>query len=244
MTGGRPRRRVRGGAALTALALASAGAEAAVSNQQLLELVQGGVPPEVVLELVQRDCVDFDMTPELVLELSPVVPAEVLRAAIACKASPDATTEVPEVLGLPGSPAYEIGQIAALAVIPATLDGAPDDALSAALIEELRAQKPEWRLVDPVEMLVHFEDKGAFHSGAPLVSLLGAARAQGAQAILLASASTYRRLEDPGVRIELRIVETNQGSVAWSGGGQGVSNFFNWQTAKRNAARKSVREIP
>jgi hypothetical protein len=217
---------------------------AAISKQQLLELVDHGVAAPVILELVQRDCVDFDMTPEAVLELSSVVPAEILRAAIACKGSPDATGEVPAALSLSDGPAYELSQISVLAVIPATLEGAADDALTSALVESLREHRPRYRVIDPVEMLVHFEDKGTFHSSAPLTSLLTAARAQGAQAILLASASTYRRLDDPGVRIELRIVETNQGTVVWSGGGQGVSNFYNWQTAKRNAARKSVQAMP
>lgn len=226
-----------------AVALAGA-ATGAISREQLLAMVESEVDADVILQLVQRDCVDFDMTPETVVNLSPLLSKEVLQAAIACKGTPDATAGLPDNLSLPTDPAYSLPQITALAVIPATLDGTSDDALTAALIDELRNQKPRYRLIDPVEMLVHFEDKGTFHSSAPLTSLLTAARTQGAQALLLASASTYRRLEDPGVRIELRIVETNQGSVVWSGGGQAVSNFFNWQTAKKNAARKSVQEIP
>lgn len=231
-------------------------ADAAISKQQLLELIRSGVEEAVVLDLVRRDCVDFEVTPEVVLELSPDVPAEVLRAAIACgggepveseESEPPAAVEAADSGPPPGlstEPAYALKQVSHLAVIPATLDEVADDALTAALIDEIKKQRPRYRLIDPVELAVRFEDKNAFNSGAPLRSLLTAARAQGAQAVLLASASTYRRLEDPGVRIELKLVETNQGTVLWSGGGQGVSNFFNWQTAKRNAARKSVAQMP
>lgn len=59
-------------------------ADAEISKQQLPELIRSGVEEAVVLDLVRRDCVDFEVTPEVVLELSPEVPAEVLRAAIAC----------------------------------------------------------------------------------------------------------------------------------------------------------------
>jgi hypothetical protein len=218
-------------------------ASAAISKEQLLELIRTSVDEAVVLELVKRDCVDFDLTPEAVLELSSIVPAPVLREAIACRQHSEAAAGVEETPSLSDEPPYTLAQIAVLAIVPATLDGETDNALTSALIEELKRERPRYRLIDPVEMAVHVEDKG-FNSATPLKSLLATARDLGAQAVLLATASKFRRIEDPGVRIELKLVESNQGTVLWSGGGQGVSNFFNWQTAKRNAAWKSIRELP
>jgi hypothetical protein len=42
----------------------------------------------------------------------------------------------------------------------------------------------------------------------------------------------------------MKLVEVNQGKVLWSGGDKGVSNFYSWQTAKKNAARNTVKIMP
>lgn len=58
---------------------------AAVSKKELLELVEKKVDTKVIVALVERDCVSFEITPTEVLELSARVPAGVLEAALRCK---------------------------------------------------------------------------------------------------------------------------------------------------------------
>lgn len=229
---------------LGALILWSSSASAAISKTDLLELVEKGVDSSLILSLIQKDCVDFDITPSVLLELTGKVPKEVLQAAIDCKSPADSKGSVSQAIDLASTPAFDLSSVQTLAIVPLTFDGQADDALTGVLVEELRAQKPRYKLVDSIEIAVHFEDKGSFNSSAPIKSLLAAARAVGAQAVLVGSGSSYRRFDDPAVRLDLKLVEVNQGKVLWSGGDKGVSNFYSWQTAKKNAARNTVKTLP
>ena len=229
---------------LCLLILWSSSASAAISKADLLKLVEEGVDPSLILSLVQKECVDFDITPDILLELSGKVPREVLQAAIDCKGPADSKGSVPQAIDLSSAPAIDLASIQTVAVVPLTLDGQVDDALTGVVVEELRSQRPRYKLVDPVEIAVHFEDKGSFNSSAPIKSLLAAARTVGAQAVLVGSGATYRRFDDPAIRLDLKLVEVNQGKVLWSGGDKGVSNFYSWQTAKKNAARNTVKILP
>lgn len=56
-----------------------------LSKAQLLDLVQKNVDPDVIVSLINKDCVDFEVDSNAVLELSGSVPAKVLKAAIDCK---------------------------------------------------------------------------------------------------------------------------------------------------------------
>ena len=226
------------------LVLWSNTAGAAISKEELLQLVEKNVDPSLILSLVQKQCVGFDITPEVLLELSGKVPKEVLQAAIDCKSPADSKGTVSQAIGLSSAPAFDLAAVQTVAVIPLTLDGQVDDALTGVLVEELRLQKPRYKLIDPVEIAVHFEDKGSFNSSAPIKSLLAAARTVGAQAVLVGGGSSYRRFDDPAIRLDLKLVEVNQGKVLWSGGEKGISNFYSWQTAKKNAARNTVKILP
>jgi TolB-like protein len=219
-------------------------ANAAISKADLLGLVEKGVDQSLVLSLVQKECVDFDVTPSVLLELSGKIPKEILQAAIDCKAPADSKGSVPQAIDLASAPAIELSAVQTVAIIPLVLDGQVDEALTGVVVGELRSQKPRYKLIDSLEIAVHFEDKGAFSSNAPIKSLLAAARAVGAQAVLTGSGSTYRRLDDPGIRLDLKLIEVNQGKVLWSGGDKGVSNFYSWQKAKENAARNTVKILP
>lgn len=77
------------------LALARTGS-AAVSKKQLLAMVEQKVDSVLILQLIQRDCVDFSVTPEVVIELSPIVPKEILQAVIACRSHTPPSPRVPE----------------------------------------------------------------------------------------------------------------------------------------------------
>jgi hypothetical protein len=58
-----------------------------MKKAKLLELVSKGVAEPVVLQLVARDCVDFEVTVDVALELTTSVPASILQAIIACRES-------------------------------------------------------------------------------------------------------------------------------------------------------------
>lgn len=55
-----------------------------ISEEQLLELVRDGVDTQLIVRLVERDCVGFEVDARSVLRLSDVVPSQVLHAALNC----------------------------------------------------------------------------------------------------------------------------------------------------------------
>ncbi|MCP3961745.1 MAG: PEGA domain-containing protein [bacterium] len=61
-------------------------AAAAVSRDELQEMVDSGTETGLIVALVERDCVDFEVGPEALIELSASIPREVLRAAVDCSA--------------------------------------------------------------------------------------------------------------------------------------------------------------
>lgn len=219
---------------------------AAMSKSQLLQLVDKGVDTALIVQLVERDCVDFEVSAEVLLELAPRVPKEVLQAAMDCKGddAEDEGEEKPAASAPAATTSLKLSQISVLAVIPATLDGDPDAVLTAAIMEELRRQRPRYTLVEPLEMVEDFEEWEDFHSESPMQELLQATRDQGGQAMLLVNGETFRRIEDPGIELEAKIVEVKQGRVLWSGRGSGLSNLFSWHAAKRYAARNTISTLP
>ena len=64
---------------------------APVSKAQLLSMAQEKVDPKVILAIVERDCIDFEVDAGNVSELSRLLPPEVLQAAIACRKTPAPT---------------------------------------------------------------------------------------------------------------------------------------------------------
>jgi len=72
------------------IALAASGVALAgepLGLDRLRELLESGIDTEVIVALVEKDCVDFDVSGENVTELSRTLPTEVLRAAIECAGS-------------------------------------------------------------------------------------------------------------------------------------------------------------
>lgn len=230
--------------AVFVLSIPAAADAAPISREQLVQMVESGVDASVVLQIVERDCVDFEITPEVLIELSPTVPKEILEAAISCRSGEALASQDRASVELSSEPPLSKDDVQVLAMIPATLDGHVEEALTESFIDAIKKYKPEYDLLDPVELAVHFEGEGPFQSSAPISSLLAAARAKGADALVLVSGSTFRRLEDPGVRLDVKLVEVNQGKVLWSGGDKGVSNFFNMNAAMKNASRNTVKGLP
>ncbi len=59
-------------------------ASAKLSREQLLEMVDAGTDTALIVSLVERDCVDFEVGPEALIDLSGSIPREVLQAAVQC----------------------------------------------------------------------------------------------------------------------------------------------------------------
>ena len=72
---------------LACLGFAAAASAAPVTREQLVSMAGEKVDPQVMRAIVERDCVDFDVDATNAAELSRVVPAAVLEAAIACRRS-------------------------------------------------------------------------------------------------------------------------------------------------------------
>ncbi len=60
-------------------------AQAPVSRDQLLAMVDAGAAPELMVSVVERDCVDFDVDAATLVQLTPRVPQVVLEAAMRCR---------------------------------------------------------------------------------------------------------------------------------------------------------------
>ncbi len=58
-----------------------------ISLDDLVSMVDSEMDPGLIVSLVERDCVDFEVGPEALIELSGKVPREVLQAALDCTAA-------------------------------------------------------------------------------------------------------------------------------------------------------------
>lgn len=59
-------------------------ASAQVSKQDLLDLAAAGTDPDLMVALIERTCIDFELDAPTLVELTPTVPKAALDAAMAC----------------------------------------------------------------------------------------------------------------------------------------------------------------
>lgn len=57
----------------------------AISKEELLKMVGDKIDTSLIVSLVEKDCVDFDMNADNLIELANKVPNDVLKAAIDCR---------------------------------------------------------------------------------------------------------------------------------------------------------------
>ena len=88
-----------------AIALAAPVLSAPVTREQLVAMAREKVDPSVMRALVERDCVDFDVDAANAAELSKVLPAAVLEAAIACRRTAPAAPSSEAATAAPTPPA-------------------------------------------------------------------------------------------------------------------------------------------
>lgn len=94
-------------ALLASFALAAAASAAPVTRAQLVAMARDKVDPAVMKAIVERDCVDFDVDAGNAADLSRLLPASVLEAAIACRRNLRTAPETPpkEPAPSPSAPA-------------------------------------------------------------------------------------------------------------------------------------------
>lgn len=234
---------------LISIMVMSAGVASAepLSRAQLLELLDKKVDPQLVLDLVKRDCVSFDIDVATVVELSQNVPTPILQAAMDCrehKAVIDPSTRAAAAAPVPESlPALTLPEIKRVAIKLVTLDGVPDAGITSYLIAQVRSRKPGWEVIEPTQLQLSLEAANGT-SSAPLSTLLAAARRAGADAILLSDGSYYSVMRAPGVSLHVQLLEVNQGNILWSADGASKGGGFSDQNAKHMAVRSTVRKLP
>ncbi|HWC65220.1 MAG TPA: hypothetical protein VG777_03990 [Thermoanaerobaculia bacterium] len=76
-------------------ALAATATAAPVTREQLVAMAREKVDPAVMKAIVERDCVDFDVDAGNASDLSRLLPAPVLEAAIACRRNPKPAPQPP-----------------------------------------------------------------------------------------------------------------------------------------------------
>jgi len=225
-------------AAAVALVAARSAAQP-LSRQQLLELVEKGVGEDLVRSLVACACVDFAVDEASLDELRRALPPTVLAAVIDCQGgaasqSEREETSRPTPAAIPDSaplaaPAPRLATPAALGVVavpPIVLDGKPDPDLTAYLIEQTRARRPAWTLLD-----------------APATG--DAARGLGAQALFADQGQTgTNAMGATEVVLELRLVAVDGGALLWSASGGSEGGALTRKHAARLAVRAALKKLP
>jgi hypothetical protein len=230
------------------LSLLTAGTAAAepLSKAQLLDLIGKNVDSQLVLDLVKRDCVAFEVDAATLIELSQKVPTPILQAAMDCRkrqAVVDPATRASTGNGAEEVAPLALREVKKVAVAEVILAGGSDAGITSYLIEQVKARKPSWDLIDPAQLQLSIEATGGV-SGAPLSNLLAAARRAGAHAVLLGNGSYYNVMGAPGVALHLRLLEVNRGKVLWSTDGESKGGGFSTENAKHMAVRSATRKLP
>jgi hypothetical protein len=235
-------------ALLLSAALPGSAAEP-ITKGALVELVDAGVDPSLVLRLVQRDCVAFEIDAPVLLELAPRLPREVLEAAMTCREAAARGVSLPPREGAPspaerpGAPGYDLNELRRVALLPLVFDGVADEALTGAFRDETIRRGVTFELLD-ARVLSAEAVTGSLDSQTPLETLLPLAREAGAQALFLGSGTTRSVVGNPTLQVEVRLVETEHGRLLWQGDGASRGGDFGIDQRRRIAARNAARRLP
>lgn len=244
-------------AAAVALVAAPSAAQP-LSRQQLLELVEKGVAEDLVRSLVACTCVDFVVDEATLVELRRELPATVVAELIDCRGGAAARPEgdgSPRALS-PGAegatpPTAQASRPAALAsvgivaVAPIVLDGKSDPELTSYLIEQTRARRPSWTLLDAPQPALAADRPPAITERIDAPATRDAARELGAQALLTAQGDTgTSAMGSTEVLLELRLVAVDGGALLWSASGSSEGGALTRKHAARLAVRAALKKLP
>jgi hypothetical protein len=238
-------------ALLLIFALFALPAAAALSRAELRELVSKGVSSDVVLSLVTKHCVDFDLDKQTRKAWSKEIDSAVIDAMLACRqtvrdgtASSVGQPTMPQaVVPLrraapppPGTVRY--------AVVPLTVDGEVDLEITSLFLDQLRDHVSPAEVIDPFTFGMHFGDPDNFNAGAAEETLVAAASRAGATVIVVAKAFAYKQFQDFAMRVDAKLLDAGDGSQVWKESGRGSNGNRSWSSAKKRAVIDLMRKLP
>ncbi|MCB1058570.1 MAG: hypothetical protein KDD11_23950 [Acidobacteria bacterium] len=218
-------------------------AENPLSKAKLLELVSSGVDDPVVIQLIERDCVDFDLTADVVLELSARVSGPVLNAAIRCREA--SVAEASESSGAGGDPEAAEG-LAPDTIMVLPFSGTTEfTSLAAESLSNEIAGKVPLRLIQPQETEIARVRAALKTSGAVSVSeARTVGSSSGAQYVLMGDINAYRRGGSLNAIATLKLIDVPSGTVlasAQKACGLLIAN--SQQQCVVRAVRRATREL-
>lgn len=235
----------------SALVLAAVPASAALSHVELSELVDKGVSSDVILSLVTKHCVDFDLDKRTRKAWSDKLETTAVEAMLACRGitreaglSPVGKPAMPDTVAPVRRAAPPPAGTARYAVVPLTVDGKVDLEVTSLFLDQLRDHVKPAEVIDPFTLGMHFGDPDNFNAGAAEDTLVAAAGHAGATAIVVAKAFAYKQFEDYAVRIDAKLVGVGDGSRLWVESGRGTNGNRSWASAKKRAVADLLRKVP
>jgi hypothetical protein len=142
------------------------------------------------------------------------------------------------------APPLAADQLQTLAIVPARTGGKTNQELTTAVQDALRERGTRLALVENETMAAHYEADRPFNSGAPRNSLLAAARAAGADALLLIESSAYMQMGNRRIRFQSRLLETRAGEVVLRSGGDSSLPGLSWEEARDVVAGQVIAKVP
>lgn len=235
---------------LSVLALALP-ALASLSRPELEELANKQVSTAVILSLVEKHCVDFELDKATRRALAPQVDDAVLDAIEACRGTAGKLGEVARferpVSKPPPPPPPGVERYA---VPPLVVDGKVDLEITSLFLDALRRRVKPSEVIDPFTLGMHFGDPNNFNAGAPQDALAAAAARAGATAMVIGKAVTYKQFQDYAMRLDVKVIKIGDGDgdgdggQSWRESGRGTSGNRSWTAAKKRAVIDTVRKLP
>jgi hypothetical protein len=128
-----------------------------------------------------------------------------------------------------------------VAVVPFVYLGRADEDLTKSFTERLVSLKTDWKFVESASMASHLGKGVPFRSDTTIAKLLKAAKAAGAETLILGQASSYKFLDAPGVRLRVKMIAVASGSELHSS----LAEETAWTVpgAKKEVARTAAKRI-
>jgi hypothetical protein len=126
-------------------------------------------------------------------------------------------------------------------VVPFVYLGNVDDGMTRSFADRLGSPKDGWKIVGSEGMKPHLGKKVQLRSDAPMPALLKAAKAAGAEAMILGVGANYKFMDAPGVRLRVRMISVATGSELHSD--MAEETAWSVQGAKEEAAESAAKKL-
>lgn len=126
-------------------------------------------------------------------------------------------------------------------VVPFVLHSRVDETLTSAFVDRLSSRDTGWRMIEGSAVEERLPKGKRFASKGEIEPLLKAAKAAGAEAVILGRAMSYKKLDAPGIKLQVKLVEVDSGDVLH----QELTKANAWTSnrAKREAAKTAAKRL-